>query len=228
LFHGNFLFPIVCKPGAAAGAERIFSILQGMDSFSSVVAIVNTVRYGVVMDEKLNRQRWLTAGLQALAEVGPEGLRIMPIAEQLGVTKGSFYWHFKNLKDYQTAVLAEWERCYTGDAIQCLENDRLDSKEKLRTWIVGAAYSDFRLERAIRTWSLHNAAVREVRARVDTDRINYLAKLLRAVGWSRDEAQTLGQWTYCAWIGYTTLDDASIAEKQLKLILTILLPRQSS
>jgi AcrR family transcriptional regulator len=197
-----------------------------MDSFASIVAIVNTVRYGSVMDEKLNRQRWLTAGLQTLAEVGPEGLRIMPIAEQLGVTKGSFYWHFKNLEDYQNAVLAEWERCYTGDAIQCLEKEQLDPKTKLQTWIIGAAYSDFRLERAIRSWSSNHPAVREIRARVDSDRINYLIKLLREVGWSKEDAHTLGPWTYCAWVGYATLDDVSLSEKQLKLILSILLRAQ--
>lgn len=177
------------------------------------------------MDEKLNRQRWLSAGLQALAEEGPEGLRIMPIAEQLGVTKGSFYWHFKNLEAYRTALLEEWEQSYTQEAITCLENDNNDPYTKLRTWIIGAAYSDFKLDRAIRSWSLNNPAVREVRARVDQERINYLAKLLRGVGWSKDEALTLGQWAYCAWVGYATLDGPSTTEKQLKLILSILMPQ---
>ena len=177
------------------------------------------------MDDKLNRQRWLTAGLQALANEGPEGLRIMPIAEQLGVTKGSFYWHFKNLDEYQAALLEEWEKSYTQEAIHCLENDKADPASKLRIWITGAAYADFKLDRAIRSWSLNNPAVREVRARVDQDRIDYLTKLLREVGWSKDEALTLAQWTYCAWVGYATLDGATTTEKQLRLILSILTPR---
>ncbi|TCS35146.1 TetR family transcriptional regulator [Paucimonas lemoignei] len=176
------------------------------------------------MDDKLNRQRWLTAGLQTLAEVGPEGLRIMPIAEQLGVTKGSFYWHFKNLEDYQAALLEEWEHSYTQEAIQYLEKEESDPTTKLRTWITGAAYADFKLDRAIRSWSLNNTNVREVRARVDQERIDYLAKLLRAVGWSKEEALTLAQWTYCAWVGYAILDGTT-TEKQLKLILSILTPR---
>ncbi|MBI1889458.1 MAG: TetR/AcrR family transcriptional regulator [Burkholderiales bacterium] len=196
-----------------------------MDIITSTIALVNTLRYGDIMDEKLNRQRWLTAGLQALAEEGPEGLRIMPIAEQLGVTKGSFYWHFKNLEEYRTALLEEWEQSYTQEAIQCLEKDNNDPHTKLRTWIIGAAYSDFKLDRAIRSWSLNNPAVREVRARVDLERINYLAKLLRGVGWSKDEALTLGQWAYCAWVGYAALDGPVTTEKQLKLILSILLPK---
>jgi AcrR family transcriptional regulator len=189
------------------------------------IAIVNTLRYGAIMDQKLNRQRWLTAGLQTLADEGPEGLRIMLIAQQLGVTKGSFYWHFKSLEDYQDALLEEWERCYTQEAIRCLESDNSDHSTKLRNWIIGAAYSDFRLDRAIRSWSLNNSAVREVRSRVDHERINYLAKLLRGVGWPKDEALTLGQWTYCAWVGYATLDGPATTEKQLKVILSLLQPK---
>jgi AcrR family transcriptional regulator len=187
-------------------------------------AFVNTVRYGGGMDDKLNRQRWLTAGLQALAEAGPEALRIMPIAEQLQVTKGSFYWHFKNLGDYQTAVLDEWERHYTGEAIACLDHDRIEPREKLRTWIVGAAYADLRLERAVRSWALHNPAVGKVRQRVDAERIGFLVKLLCGVGWPPDTARTLGQWAYCAWLGYATLDEIAFTEQELKLILGRLMP----
>lgn len=190
-------------------------------------AFVNTLRYGGGMDEKLNRQRWLAAGLQTLAEAGPEALRIMPIAEQLQVTKGSFYWHFKNLEDYRTAVLDEWERHYTGDAIASLDHDGIEPREKLRTWIVGATYADLRLERAVRSWSLNNAAVTAVRRRVDAKRIAFLIKLLRDVGWSPDAAQTLGQWGYCAWLGYATLDELTFTDQQLKLILSRLMPDEA-
>jgi AcrR family transcriptional regulator len=191
---------------------------------ASPFAFVNTVRYGGGMDDKLNRQRWLTAGLQALAEAGPEALRIMPIAEQLQVTKGSFYWHFKNLEDYRTAVLDEWERHYTGDAIASLDHDRIEPREKLRTWIVGATYADLRLERAVRSWALHNPGVGKVRQRVDAERIGFLVKLLCGVGWPPGTARTLGQWAYCAWLGYATLDELVFTDQELKLILSRLMP----
>lgn len=177
------------------------------------------------MDDKLNRHRWLTAGLQALAEEGPEGLRIMPIAQQLGVTKGSFYWHFKNLEAYQSALLEEWEASYTQEAIKWIESDKSAPDTKLRTWITGAAYANFKLDRAIRSWALTNSSAREVQARVDQSRIDYLAKLLRGIGWKKEDAVTLGYWTYWAWVGYATLDGPVTTEKQLKLIFSILEPR---
>jgi AcrR family transcriptional regulator len=176
------------------------------------------------MDKKLNRQRWLTAGLQALAEAGPEALRIMPIAEQLQVTKGSFYWHFKSLEEYREAVLEEWERHYTGDAIASLKNDRIEPREKLRTWIVGATYADLRLERAVRSWALNNPIVTTVRQRVDAKRICFLGELLCGVGWPLDTARTLAHWAYCAWLGYATLDELKFSDLQLELILSRLMP----
>lgn len=176
------------------------------------------------MDKKLNRHRWLTAGLQALAEAGPEALRIMPIAEKLQVTKGSFYWHFKDLEDYRTAVLEEWERHYTGDAIASLDHDRIEPREKLRTWIVGATYADLRLERAVRSWALSNPVVTEVRQRVDAERIDFLGKLLCGVGWPPDTARTLAQWAYCAWLGYATLDEVTFTDNQIELVLSRLIP----
>jgi len=190
-----------------------------------VFAVVNTLGYGGVMDEKLNRYRWLAAGLQALAEHGPDGLRIMPIAGQLQVTKGSFYWHFQNLDDYRRAVLQEWERHYTGEPIRYLEDEALDYREKLRLWIVGATYSDLRLERAIRAWASHDAAARDVCKRVDAERIGFLVKLLGGVGWPDEQAQVLGQWAYCAWVGLATLGDLSYTERQLGVILSFLMPK---
>lgn len=176
------------------------------------------------MEKRLNRQRWLTVGLQTLAEAGPDALRIMPIAERLQVTKGSFYWHFKNLEDYQAAVLEEWERHYTGEAIACLDHDRIAPREKLRTWIIGATYADLRLERAVRSWALNNAIVDTVRRRVDGERIDFLIKLLCGVGWPPGTARTLGQWAYCAWLGYATLDEVKFTDRQLELILSRLMP----
>ena len=191
---------------------------------ASCFAFVNTIRYGVGMDTKLNRHRWLTAGLQALAEAGPEALRIMPIAERLQVTKGSFYWHFKNLEDYQAAVLEEWERHYTGEAIASLDHDRIEPREKLRTWVIGATYADLRLERAVRSWALNSAIVNTVRRRVDGERIEFLVKLLCGVGWPPETARTRGQWAYCAWLGYATLDEVEFTDRQIGLILSRLMP----
>jgi AcrR family transcriptional regulator len=177
------------------------------------------------MDVKNNRQSWLTAGLQVLAAQGAEGLRVMPIAKMLGVTKGSFYWHFKNLEAFQVSLLEEWESCYTQQAIECVENLGGDYKTKLNNLFIGSATTDFTLARAIRSWSLTNQNVREVQARVDRQRLDYLEQLLQGVGWSLADATVLARWSYCAFIGYATLEGPTVTVKQLNLVLAILIPR---
>lgn len=174
------------------------------------------------MEERNNRESWLVAGMQALAGEGPQGLKIMPIAEKLGVTKGSFYWHFRDLQDFRAAVLADWERCHTELAIMCVEGDGGDSLSRLQKWIHGAVHADFRLENAIRAWGLHDETAREVLDRVDQRRIGYLVKLLQEMGWPTAKARTLGEWTYCAWVGYATMSDRTFGDKQLATVLAIL------
>jgi AcrR family transcriptional regulator len=177
------------------------------------------------MDEKKNRQDWLTAGLQMLSSEGPNGMGIMPISRQLGVTKGSFYWHFKNLKEYQLALIAEWERSYAQHAIDYMEQMEGDADTKFRCWMTGAIGADVSLGRAIRTWSSTDENVKQAQERVDAQLIAYLAKLLCGIGWSNEESITLAHWTYWAFVGYTTVSGPFVAPKQLNLILDILRPK---
>jgi AcrR family transcriptional regulator len=196
-----------------------------MDIVTAPLAIVNTFGYGGDMNEKINQQNWLDAGLGTLAEHGPERVRIMPIAEELGVTKGSFYWHFKNLEEFHSALIAEWEHRDTMQAIEFVDSMPGDAQAKLQFWITGASGSDFRLVKAIRAWSMSNPLIAEVQTRVDAKRIDFLKKLLREVGWPKDDAETLANWTYWAFIGFSTLPEPFVSNKQLKLILQVLRPR---
>lgn len=177
-----------------------------------------------VVDEKKNRQSWLDAGLQTLAAQGPQGLRIMPIAQQLGVTKGSFYWHFKSLEEYQLALLEEWEHSHTEHVIEQVESTGGDSLAKLRALFVSTISSDFSLSRAIRSWSLADANAREVQARVDAKRVSYVAKLLRGLGWSKQQALTLGHWVHWAAVGKTWLGRSTATQAQVDLIVATLRP----
>lgn len=200
-------------------------MLYGMAIIALTIAIVNTFWYGEHMDDRKTRQGWLDAGLQALASEGPDGLRIMLIAEKLGVTKGSFYWHFKSLEQYQLAVLEQWEQSHTEQIIDYVEQAGGEPPAKLFNLFARTISSDFSLSRAIRSWSLANVSVRDVQARVDQKRVDYAAKLLRAIGWSKEESLTLGRWGYCALIGYAALEGPPLTEKQIKLILNTLIPK---
>jgi AcrR family transcriptional regulator len=176
------------------------------------------------MDDKLNHQHWLDAGLQALAAQGLQGLRIMPIAQQLGVTKGSFYWHFSSLEAYQAALLEEWELRHTQQIILYVEAQGGDALTKLRNLMTVTVRADPRLAKAIRAWADTNTQAQAAQARVDHDRLAFLAGLLAALGWSNDKAQTYARWMYCALIGHFSLQGPPILPEQIELILATVVP----
>lgn len=178
-----------------------------------------------IMDDKLNKQHWLDAGLQALAGGGPERLRIMPIAQQLGVTKGSFYWHFKHLDEYHLALLAEWELCHTQDIITYVDSVAGSASDKLRALMTVTVGADARLAQAIRRWASAYPPAHDAQERVDQQRLRYLEGLLTGMGWPIPDAQTLARWMYCALIGRFSLAGPPISAAQVELVLGVVTPQ---
>jgi len=73
----------------------------------TICASVPTIR--LRMENRLDKSDWLRAARLALLHHGPDGVRVEPLARELGVTKGSFYWHFTDRAELLEALLAEWE-----------------------------------------------------------------------------------------------------------------------
>src|SRR6266576_5658935 len=61
------------------------------------------------MENRLSVSDWMRAARVALLHNGPDGVRVEPLSRALGVTKGSFYWHFRDRADLLEALLEEWE-----------------------------------------------------------------------------------------------------------------------
>ncbi|CAN5323754.1 TetR/AcrR family transcriptional regulator [soil metagenome] len=178
------------------------------------------------MEPRLNKQAWLDAGLQTLANEGPDGLKIMGIAQALGVTKGSFYWHFADLQTFKSAVLAEWEQKSTDDIITLVEQAGGDVESKARMLMHATLRTRSTLGRAIRAWAHTDVTVREAQKRVDQKRLNYVAGLMREIGWPAKDAAALSRWVYYAVIGYNMTDGPLITPREMDLYLTTLMLRK--
>ncbi|MGL9618912.1 TetR/AcrR family transcriptional regulator [Bradyrhizobium sp. U531] len=174
------------------------------------------------MDDRHSRQSWLEAGLSQLAARGADGLSIVAVARELGVTKGSFYWHFRDLKDYRGALLQQWEAQYTQLAIERMEADGGSALDKLRRMLSLPAAGAERLGLALRSWALSDKEVARTLKRVDARRTAYLAGLYTQLGLDAARARTLAQFTYHALNGRFLLGDMVPAAAQLDLLLTLL------
>src|ERR687897_1026670 len=88
------------------------------------------------------RTSWIDEGLRALAAGGPDAVRIEPLAQTLGVTKGGFYWHFDDRRALLEEILDTWERASVDEVIERVESEGGDARAKLRRLSTLAASSD--------------------------------------------------------------------------------------
>jgi AcrR family transcriptional regulator len=77
---------------------------------AAALAPVNTVVYGEMsqgsrMNDQLTAKDWLDQGLKALTKSGFTALKAEPLAKAIGVSRGSFYWHFADIAAFHAAIL---------------------------------------------------------------------------------------------------------------------------
>ena len=155
---------------------------------------------------RLDRQAWVEAALDAIAEGGLAAAAVVPLAKQLGVTKGSFYWHFANREALIKAALAEWEHSHTAAVIAEIEATSDDPVQQLRLLfrrVTELAARD-RIELALLANADH-PTVHPVLDRVTRRRINFTAGLFQRFGLSRAQAKRRALLAYSAYLGHAQL-----------------------
>ncbi len=158
---------------------------------------------------KLGRQDWLAMGIKLLVEKGIESVRVDPLAKALEITRGSFYWHFKNRDDLLVAILEEWEKLNTRQVIEEIEALDSSASSKLLSLFEIAAGDDDGLEKAIRVWSVNDTRAAEVIDRVDRQRLDYLQGLFAQLGFSPLESKVRAQIVYSVRLGWFVMTTAS-------------------
>lgn len=128
---------------------------------------------------RLSPEKWLDAGLGALAASGPSALAAEPLARALKTTKGSFYWHFKDVPAFQEAVLTRWQAAALEQVLAHLQQED-ESDRRLRDF--GRMVLNDPVEPQLRIWALNDPDVAKVIAEVDTERLAYLTRLLGQLG----------------------------------------------
>ncbi len=122
------------------------------------------------------KQDWLQAGMMALGQGGIDALTIERLTSLLGVTKGSFYHHFKNQQTYREALLAAWET----DSIHIVQAipPKASPSEAIATILGSLRARDPQAEVAIRAWAMQDPLARVYVARVDRYRVEAMQKIL--------------------------------------------------
>ncbi len=127
------------------------------------------------------RSEWIRQGLRALAEGGPDAVRIEPLARALGVTRGGFYWHFEDRGALLEAMLDTWEQATTEEAAERLESGGGDATARLRLLFALTSPGVVRTDLAIRDWARRDQVVAERLRRIDNRRMGHLRALFGAL-----------------------------------------------
>lgn len=155
---------------------------------------------------RLSSSDWQQAALDALSEGGLQNIAIEMIAKRLGVTKGSFYWHFESRDALIGAALELWESQEQEQVFGKL--DALpDAQSRLKALISLVAHEI----KAHKIYSellkaVDHPLVKPVLERVSKRRIDYLTASFRQAGLPRKVALNRARLTYASYVGFLQLN----------------------
>jgi AcrR family transcriptional regulator len=159
---------------------------------------------------RLNRQNWVDTALEAIADGGLAAVAVVPLAERLGATKGSFYWHFPSREALIEAALASWEQTTTSEVIAEINTISQEPGDQLRLLFkrVTELVARDRIELALLATADH-PIVRPVLERVTRRRIDFAAELFQRLAFPRAEAKRRALLAYSAYLGHAQLVHAT-------------------
>lgn len=185
----------------------------------------------------LSAQDWAEAALDAIGQRGVEGVAVEPLARELGVTKGSFYWHFSNRDALLTAALARWEARETDEVLARVQQET-DPRARIRRLVTEVNTS----RRASRIYTALSSAtkpafVREYVERVSRRRLQFLIDCYAGLGMAPGRARQWALQTYSVFLGslqirrdlpdeWPAADDPAFAE-YISFLLVSLLPPET-
>jgi AcrR family transcriptional regulator len=186
------------------------------------LARVNTVVYGRdIMTDQLSARDWLDQGLKVLAASGFAALKAEPLAKAMGVSRGSFYWHFADIGAFHAAILKHWREVAAEQIIANVEAAAA-TENPLPVLLRQAFYGKLALEKAVRSWATFDSVARSAVQAIDRRRLDYIESLLRDTGLPREIAQARAQILYWAFLG-SALSDKPLPKPQQQAVLDELL-----
>jgi AcrR family transcriptional regulator len=157
------------------------------------------------MTEQLSAKDWLDQGLKVLAAKGFTALKAEPMAKAMGVSRGSFYWHFADIGAFHTKLLAHWREVAAEQVITSVEAAVTD-EQPLAVLLCRTFSGRLALEKAVRSWAATDAGARNAVQAIDRRRLDYVASLIAAEGLVSEIAQARAQILYWAFLGFALSD----------------------
>lgn len=158
---------------------------------------------------RLGPEDWVRAARESLIAGGIAAVKIERLASDLGVTIGSFYWHFQNRQALLSALLNDWKAANTAAMIAAASQSGTSAEERfdafVQVWISEENYSPA-YDSAVRDWARVSAPARAAVHEADLLRVSLLQQIFFDMGYDVDRAEVRARITYFHQVGYYALD----------------------
>jgi AcrR family transcriptional regulator len=181
---------------------------------------------------RLTRQDWIDAAITRLMKSGVDAVRVEPLADEIGVSRGSFYWHFKSRRELLTAILEDWRQNQTRRIVERIrKNVDLTPLQRIvrlrmlppRTKTTSSAAA---FELAIRAWAMRDKLASKIVDQVDAERLAFTGGLLRDAGMPDAEAAHWSLLGYAFTLGESLLR-SKLSDQQIQACRSRLLIAQA-
>ena len=154
-----------------------------------------------------NRDIWLTAALEVLRERGVDGIKVVPLASRLGLTSGSFYWHFKNIQDLLDSILEHWENHLTDHIVQDARHFDGPPEDRILNLMLQVIGEDAAVpDHAISVWAKSDARAQIAYRRTIAKRFEFAGWMFEQSGFSPKEASARGRLMVASLMGEASND----------------------
>lgn len=164
---------------------------------------------------------WLDAAYRALIEGGVDAVKIQPLAKQLGLSRTSFYWFFRDREELLAALVARWREKNTGGIVRQAEAYAETVAEAMLNvfdcWHDPDLF-DPAFEFAIRSWALQSPELLAEVREADRLRLDALAGMLARFGHDAAAADVGARTVYLVQIGYISMQtEETLAERMARV-----------
>lgn len=158
---------------------------------------------------KVTREDWLNLARNILVNDGVAEVKILVLANRLGVSRSSFYWYFTDRTDLLNSLLKEWETRNTAQIIdQCQMPAHSIAEAVCHFFLcfIDRTKFDQGLDFAVREWSRRDDALRARVDEADTSRIAAVTDMFVQHGYESHDADARARIVYFMQLGYHALE----------------------
>lgn len=165
-------------------------------------------------NQRLTRESWIKGAFDTLHEEGVDQIRIERLAKKLKVTKGSFYWHFKDRSELLDALIEYWEAKMTKTVVENAQMFHGDPVQRIFSTLGDIISNEkTKYDPVVRAWANHDPKAQKYVEKVDKLRLSFLLSLFADAGFNAEESEIRARMMY-----YYVLGEAYVTKKESRAV----------